>query len=272
MTLCDRVRRFLRRSAAERLADSGPDNVSAAKGHNDLSAKPPAARRERRSSPSKDHNDGRASTILKKVAGVSSWVFSVISITIAVSVYVDTHRVGEVQVLPPTRYGLLGGKQHNNAHDKILLSFALNNDGNIFRHVRWVRLTLEDEEKRCFEFVAVGQFDRLGDQMKIEGSVLSEKDFGYSLFSSLPLAKNEFHLLNLLFFFEQSCRETSPVDHFSFVPRMKYRGQLHLEVLQARGKERQFHSPAFAFEVLGHVTDDWIVTFSNVAPVGSRGR
>ena len=145
-------------------------------------------------------HDSKIVLALKRLAIPVSLVTSMVSILIAMSVYLESRRTGCLEIFPPSRYGLLRGVHHSNTSDKILLCFTLLNDGNVFRNVDSMNLILKSESGDSWYFRSIGMFDKLRCSfLKKESGLLS--DPSYSLVSSISVDKNRFIPLNLLFFY-----------------------------------------------------------------------
>jgi len=208
-----------------------------------------------------------AKTLQSLSIGVSLLV-SLASFAISLMVRAETRRQGHLDIFLPTRYGLLRGTNHANTSDKLLLCFALHNDGNAFRSVDSVTLRLEDADGRFYNFRAIGAFDKLRCFGLKEMGLLTDPN--YSLVTTMPLDKQQYLSLNLLFFYTDDPGWVENGEPFEFKPG-SYRATLLVSALAdgEGGRSQLYRSGRFRFTVQYRPAPNMLDTFTNVESCGS---
>lgn len=198
------------------------------------------------------------------VALADKWgaMFSTLSlamsiIAIAFSGFTFYHselREGDLEVTPPSRVAWvrLGKKDkiHGKDSDVLLVSFVIHNNGNKFRAIESVSLTLSDGNKK-YKLKAVGKFEQLKDityftERALEGRVGEDEqgnpipDYYYSLITSLPIERNEYYIADLLFLIEDG-----PNKNFQLNKNLKYNGVLKINPFNQKDKDS--YSTCFNF-------------------------
>lgn len=204
---------------------------------------------------------------LARITQIVSFAISLISITIAVSVYLENRRVGELEIFVPSRYGILRGTHQSNTSDKLLISFSVHNNGNRFRDVRRVHLELKDDAG-ARSLLAIGRFDQLK-ELRFQNRSLTENP-NYFLLSSLPLDRGQFATLHLLFYFENDPGWVTGGQAFS-LKRGTYTARLVIDCTEpARGggyEDQTFRSSPFRLSVKYEPPKDLIDTFTDITPL-----
>nr|AAK28575.1 hypothetical protein [uncultured bacterium] len=144
-----------------------------------------------------------------------------------ITLYYSILRQGHLEVKFPARIGwvTLGTNEqiHGKDSDVIILSFVVHNNGNSFRSISSMELSLQEEgnPSSSYTFRAHGQFSTLRDityftEKSLEGRVSQDEsgntvpDYNYSLITGIPLDKNEYKNLSLLFLNEENSFEMKP--------------------------------------------------------------
>ncbi|NJL47406.1 MAG: hypothetical protein HC929_07820 [Leptolyngbyaceae cyanobacterium SM2_5_2] len=112
---------------------------------------------------------------------------------------------------------------HGKNSDVIILSFVVHNNGNDFRSVSSMELSLQEASNPSSSYIfrAHGQFSALKDityftEKSLEGRVSQDEsgdivpDYNYSLIIGILLDKNEYKNLSLLFLSEEGDFEMKP--------------------------------------------------------------
>jgi len=192
-------------------------------------------------------------------------VISIVSISIAISVYLENRRSGAVVVFTPTRYGYLGGEHHSNKSDKILLAFTIHNDGNVFRNVEKVWLEIIDPNKENLTYTAIGKFDKLK-KLIFKENPLTENEY-FSLVSSFSMDKHQYLSLNFLFYLDDS-KDWPGGNRIHKLHQGKHEGVIKVKVTRKAGNEgystETYSSQRFDFMVHYAAPTNWIDTFTDI--------
>lgn len=135
-----------------------------------------------------------------------------------------------------------------NTSDSILLCFTIHNNGNIFRNIKIINLTLIDENGSKWNFEAIGKFDNLKD-LDLREDRLKGPNLNYSLVTQISLNKNQFISLNLLFYYEDTIGWTNGGKVFRF-KRGTYIGKITVTSLESNDngyRSVQYESDSFNF-------------------------
>lgn len=206
----------------------------------------------------------RNTSILKDVSIAISLIISVVSIIIALSVYLEGRRGGSIKVFVPSRYGTLRGTHHSNTSDKILLSFTLHNKGNSFRNITSIKLTLTDEKESRWELKAIGIFDNLKNLNLEKYSLISNPN--YSLLTSISLNKNQYVSPNLLFYYWDDIGWPYGEKVFKLKKGI-YFGKIIINSIESNNNGYQliqYESDRFKFEIVSEPFENTINTFTNI--------
>jgi hypothetical protein len=211
------------------------------------------------------HLDRKIVLALKRLAVPVSLVTSILSILIAMSVYLENRRRGNLEVFPPSRYGLLRGVHHSNTSDKILLCFTLLNDGNVFRNVDSINLILKSESGDSWHFRAVGMLDKIRCSILKKGNGLLS-DPNYFLVSSISVDKKQFITLNLLFFYSNDKGWIQLGDIFKFREGVYEARIIACSQSSGRGGCRfeRYQSSRFKFRIDYLPPENLLDTFTNI--------
>ena len=191
-------------------------------------------------------------------------IFICITLFIAVSNYCYIRREGYINIFVPYRYGTMRGTHHSNTSDKILLCFTLHSNGNIFRNIKTINLTLINENCNKWNLEATGKFDNLKDLNLRKYPLKSNPN--YSLVTSISLNKNQFVSLSLLFYYEDDTGWTSSGKVFRF-KRGAYVGKITVTSLESDDngyRSVQYESDSFNFTVKYEPFENIINTFANI--------
>ena len=172
-------------------------------------------------------------------------IFICITLFIAVSNYCYIRREGYINIFVPSRYGIMRGP--NRTSDRILLCFTIHNNGNIFRNIKIINLTLINENGSKWNLEAIGKFDSLRDLNLREHRW--ELNLNYSLVTHISLNKNQFISLNLLFYYEDDTGGTNGGKVFRF-KRGPYMGKITVTSLESDDngyRSVQYESDSFNF-------------------------
>jgi len=176
-------------------------------------------------------------------------IFICITLFIAVSNYCYIRREGYINIFVPSRYGIMRGP--NRTSDRILLCFTIHNNGNIFRNIKIINLTLINENGSKWNLKAIGKFDNLKDLDLREDRLFKGPNLNYSLVTHISLNKNQFVPLNLLFYYEDDTGGTNGGKVFSFKGEA-YIGKITVTSLESDDngyRSVQYESDSFNFTV-----------------------
>lgn len=158
-------------------------------------------------------------------------------------------RAGNVEVKFPARVGWVvlqeGELIHGKNSDILVVSFVIQNDGNILRGIESIELSLEElntNSPKSHKFRAQGQFEKLKDityftEASLEGRVGVDEsgnpipDYMYSLVTSISLDRNEYKSVSLLF------QSESEDDDFRFKDGQEYKATIDLIPFDQRRKD-----------------------------------
>ena len=191
-------------------------------------------------------------------------IFIVVTLFIAVSNYYYIQREGYINIFVPSRYGTMRGTHHNNTSDKILLCFILHNNGNIFRNINSINLTLTDENGSQWNFEATGKLDNLKDLIFKKYPLISNPN--YSLVTSISLDKNQFVSLNLLFYYKDDPGWINSGKIFRF-KRGIYEGKITTTSVGSDDNNYRkvpYESDYFNFIIRYEPFENMIDTFTNI--------
>jgi len=192
-------------------------------------------------------------------------IFILFTLYFSISNYLYIRREGYINIFVPSRYGTMRGTHHSNTSDKILLCFTLHNNGNIFRNINTINLTLIYENGSKWNLEATGKFDKLKD-LDLRKSPLKSNP-NYSLITNISLNKNQFVSLNLLFYYKDDTGWTNSGKVFRF-KRGVYIGKITVTSLESDDngyRSIQYESDSFSFTVKYEPFDENIInTFTNI--------
>jgi hypothetical protein len=207
-------------------------------------------------------------SLFSRFGSIISLIISIISISIAIMVYLENRREGNINIFTPTRYGILRGTHQSNQSDKILLCFTVHNNGNLFRNISSINLLLEDEDGSKWKLKAIGKFNELK-ELNFQKYSLSLNP-NYSLITSLSFDKNQFLTLNLLFYFENDLGWNASGEKFQ-ISEKTYKGKIQListEVHdQINYKSVPYESRPFEFTIKYIPKINLIDTFTNIKQI-----
>ena len=175
-------------------------------------------------------------------------IFILVTLFIAVSNYCYIRREGDINIFIPSRYGIMRGTK--NTSDRTLLCFTIHNNGNIFRNIKIINLTLINENGSKWNLKAIGKFDNLKD-LDLREDRLKGPNLNYSLVTQISLNKNQFISLNLLFYYEDDTGGTIGGKVFRF-KRGIYIGKITVTSLESNDngyRSVQYESDSFNFTV-----------------------
>lgn len=211
------------------------------------------------------NDKSKKSSILDRLGTIVSLVVSVVSISIALTVYLENRQRGSINIFVPSRYGILRGTHQHNKSDKILMCFTVHNNGNSFRNIGSVRLVLQEKDGNNWNLKAIGKFDSLKNLQFTEYSLTRNPN--YSLVTSIPLDKNQFLSFNLLFYYEDDEGWTYSGKTFKLGAET-YTGQLVVDSNETHGggeyKSINYKSGLFEFRVRYEPSENLIDTDTNI--------
>ena len=204
-------------------------------------------------------------SIFSKFGTILSLLVSVVSIYIAITVYLENRSEGNINIFTPTRYGILRGTHQSNQSDKILLCFAVHNNGNIFRNISSIILKLNDENGNNWELKAIGKFNELK-ELNFQKNSLSLNP-NSSLITSIAIDKNQFLIFKMLFYNENDPGWNKSGKKFQFDEKT-YKGKIHLISTEVHDKVNYesviYESKSFKFTIKYIPKINLIDTFTNI--------
>jgi hypothetical protein len=183
-----------------------------------------------------------------KVSSYLSLGISFLALIISgITLYQSILRQGYLEVKFPARIGWVKLETNEQVHGKnsdvIILSFVVHNNGNSFRSIDSMELSLKEasNSSKSYTFRAHGQFSALRDityftEKSLEGRVDQDEsgnivpDYNYSLITGIPLDKNEYKNLSLLFLSEE--------DDFAMKPSTNYQARLVIYPFDERRQDK----------------------------------
>jgi hypothetical protein len=188
----------------------------------------------------------------------------IVSVLLSLKVYLENRSEGYINIFAPSRYGTMRGTHHNNTSDKILLCFTLHNNGNIFRNINRINLTLKDENGSQWNFEATGKLDNLKDLIFKKYPLISNPN--YSLVTSISLDKNQFVSLNLLFYYKDDPGWINSGKAFRF-KKGTYEGKITITSVGSDDNNYRkvpYDSDYFNFIIRYEPFENMIDTFTNI--------